>query len=455
MPLITSPVTDPRVRHFAVAALILVLAAPAVLATDEVVPEVFQDIDFESALDRAAAAEKIAMVDFYTTWCVPCKRMDAVTWPEDSVIEWVEEHAVAIRIDAEIETELAKRYKINTFPTLLLLRPDGLEIDRLTGFKSADELIEQCELGLAGQGFLARARQDLEESPEDLQKRMAYADALVGSGELDQAFEEYLRVWDAPLADNPGFIGVRGSFLLGSMMRLAREDEAKRAVLEQRRKADELAILAGEAEVAAEEAEELDPEAKFAAIGLVMGYFNLSRRLDDGVDRPLALYDRLLALGDQLPATRRFFAERLTSKLLELGRYRDVTRDLDLVESFRQQTARLEDDLPDVSEEDRQQIFQTIRQIAVRQGSSSVEALLAVGQNEQALDLVDEVLALETSTDTWRQLIESAHRSGDEQALGQLLERALADVDPADADVIRRAAAGEPAEEKPAAASDT
>src|SRR6185369_14341852 len=66
----------------------------------------FQDLTFEQALAAAKKDQKIVMFDFFTTWCVPCKKLDKVTWTDKDVQAWVAKTAVAIKLDAEKEVEL-------------------------------------------------------------------------------------------------------------------------------------------------------------------------------------------------------------------------------------------------------------------------------------------------------------------------------------------------------------
>ncbi|MCE2461882.1 MAG: thioredoxin family protein, partial [Pseudomonadales bacterium] len=42
----------------------------------------FHDLAFDRALERAASEDKLVFVDFFTTWCVPCKEMDATTFQD-------------------------------------------------------------------------------------------------------------------------------------------------------------------------------------------------------------------------------------------------------------------------------------------------------------------------------------------------------------------------------------
>jgi thioredoxin-related protein len=48
---------------------------------------------------------------------------------------------VTLILDADIEAELAKKFEIRSVPTFILME-DGIEINRITGAKTREELLE-------------------------------------------------------------------------------------------------------------------------------------------------------------------------------------------------------------------------------------------------------------------------------------------------------------------------
>ena len=83
--------------------------------------------------DDAIKGNKV-LVDFYATWCGPCKMLS-------SVLEKIDEKDIIqiVKVDVDNCNTLASEYKIYSVPTLILFE-NGNEIKRISGFISEKEL---------------------------------------------------------------------------------------------------------------------------------------------------------------------------------------------------------------------------------------------------------------------------------------------------------------------------
>lgn len=105
-------------------------------------------IDFERGtwnqiLSKARAEKKIVFLDAYTTWCGPCKWMSSNTFTNTAVGTFFNKNYVNAKIDMEKGEgiELAKRYEVSAYPTLLFIDGNGKLLHKEIGAQDADKFL--------------------------------------------------------------------------------------------------------------------------------------------------------------------------------------------------------------------------------------------------------------------------------------------------------------------------
>ena len=101
-------------------------------------------ISFEEAFKLQQTNPKNIIVDVYTNWCGPCKRMAATSFMEDRVADVYNKQFINIKIEMEKDKdgpETALMYKIKAYPTLLIIDGKGNLVKQAIGMQSADGLI--------------------------------------------------------------------------------------------------------------------------------------------------------------------------------------------------------------------------------------------------------------------------------------------------------------------------
>ena len=81
------------------------------------------------------------LVDFYATWCGPCKMMQPIL---ENVKSRVGDKARIVKIDVDEQQALAMQYRIQAVPTLMLFK-NGQQVWRQSGVVQSNELVSLIE----------------------------------------------------------------------------------------------------------------------------------------------------------------------------------------------------------------------------------------------------------------------------------------------------------------------
>jgi thiol:disulfide interchange protein len=91
---------------------------------------------FSEALAASKETGKPIFIDFYTTWCGPCKQLKKVSFKDKAVGEYYNKNFICISVDAEKGEgiEVARQYNVRSYPTLLIINNNGAVKARTEGF---------------------------------------------------------------------------------------------------------------------------------------------------------------------------------------------------------------------------------------------------------------------------------------------------------------------------------
>jgi thiol:disulfide interchange protein len=89
-------------------------------------------LDYEAAAEEAEESGKPIMIDVFAEWCGPCQMLDEQVWPREDVTK-ASEAFVPVKIDGDKHPDLAKKFSVNAYPTIIFLSSDGEEVHRHMG----------------------------------------------------------------------------------------------------------------------------------------------------------------------------------------------------------------------------------------------------------------------------------------------------------------------------------
>ncbi|MBB6237945.1 thiol-disulfide isomerase/thioredoxin [Pedobacter sp. AK013] len=111
----------------------------------------FEKLSLKEALAKAKQEKKTVFVDCFTSWCVPCKQMEANVFTKDSVADFYNKNFINIKVDMEKGEgpELRKFYAVGAYPSYIILDTAGKVKNKFVGGMPVKEFLANAQKGLS------------------------------------------------------------------------------------------------------------------------------------------------------------------------------------------------------------------------------------------------------------------------------------------------------------------
>jgi thiol-disulfide isomerase/thioredoxin len=165
----------------------------------------FSDKSWSDILAQAKQQNKIIFLDAYTSWCGPCKMMARNTFTDAEVGKFYNANFVNAKIDMEKGEgpDLAQRYNVEAYPTLLYINGNGDVVHRALGYHEPEQFLAVGRKALDPASNLTgiEARYQAGERSGEFLLQYLEAKRASGDDQIGNIVEQYLEAnkdWTQP-----------------------------------------------------------------------------------------------------------------------------------------------------------------------------------------------------------------------------------------------------------------
>jgi YHS domain-containing protein/thioredoxin-related protein len=101
--------------------------------------------NYKQAAEEACRRKRPILIKITATWCGPCRQMQQLTFTDERVRRRLRRDFVLLELDADEHPKLVADFRVQAYPTTLVVSPELKVVKRMTGFQSAGDLVSVLE----------------------------------------------------------------------------------------------------------------------------------------------------------------------------------------------------------------------------------------------------------------------------------------------------------------------
>lgn len=155
----------------------------------------FEKGNFKEVLAKAKSQKKILMIDFFTDWCKWCVELDKKVYTDKDVADFANKKQINWKIDAERGEgpELAKKYAVSGYPTIVFVDGNGNEVDRIVGYIPAKDFLKKIKEFNEGINTYGAITKTLKSNPDDIKANYLMGERIITNDNDHKKAEPFFR----------------------------------------------------------------------------------------------------------------------------------------------------------------------------------------------------------------------------------------------------------------------
>lgn len=125
--------------------MLVIVTLTLLLPIDTTASDSIKWFSYQEGMVAGRIAKKKVFLHFYANWCVYCRKMAKETFQDPSVISYLNENYISIRVDFDKEGDIVSQYGVRGLPSTWFLTQTGERIGNVPGYIPPQALLSMLK----------------------------------------------------------------------------------------------------------------------------------------------------------------------------------------------------------------------------------------------------------------------------------------------------------------------